>query len=233
MKIDQLFQFIVPLAFLAIWALTSLFNREAQPLPPRTGRPPDPDGPKPSDRSPTVRPGEHRLESPPRDPTLRWSPPGAEPSAARRPPARPDDEIVILESEIRRPVAPPRPRPDAGTSPRRAARTKPVTTASPKRPEPSSPRALSGSGSMPLTPQLTRSVDVKPLLALPTSAPLTNVEASNASKAIPIRPVSQDATHSADFRPSMVSPDKIRESIIMSELLQPPLALRPRRRRGI
>ena len=43
--LDSLYQFIVPLTFLAIWALTSLFNREAQPLPPedrsaaRTERP--------------------------------------------------------------------------------------------------------------------------------------------------------------------------------------------------
>src|SRR5436190_34588 len=35
MRPENLFQFIVPLTFLAIWALTSLFNREAQPLPPK------------------------------------------------------------------------------------------------------------------------------------------------------------------------------------------------------
>ena len=34
MRIANLFQFIVPLTFLAIWAPTSLLNREAQPLPP-------------------------------------------------------------------------------------------------------------------------------------------------------------------------------------------------------
>ena len=43
--IDNLFQFIVPLTFLAIWALTSLFNREAPPLPQRMGRPQPPGGP--------------------------------------------------------------------------------------------------------------------------------------------------------------------------------------------
>ena len=35
--ISNLFQFVVPLTFLAIWALTSLFNREAPPLPQRDG----------------------------------------------------------------------------------------------------------------------------------------------------------------------------------------------------
>ena len=38
MRIEILIQFIVPLTFLAIWALTSLLNRDAQPLPPRPGR---------------------------------------------------------------------------------------------------------------------------------------------------------------------------------------------------
>ena len=37
MKLEFLLQFIVPLTFLAIWALTSLLNRDAQPLPPRPG----------------------------------------------------------------------------------------------------------------------------------------------------------------------------------------------------
>ena len=39
MRLEILIQFIVPLTFLAIWALTSLLNRDAQPLPPRPGRP--------------------------------------------------------------------------------------------------------------------------------------------------------------------------------------------------
>ena len=38
MKLEILLQFIVPLTFLAIWALTSLLNRDAQPLPPRPNR---------------------------------------------------------------------------------------------------------------------------------------------------------------------------------------------------
>lgn len=226
MKIDQLFQFIVPLTFLAIWALTSLFNREAQPLPPRTGRPPDPNGPKPPGTPPTMRPLERRPDLPPREAPLRWSPPGAQPPDDRRPPARPDD-IVILETETRRPSPPPAPRPVSGAPQRRAARVKPA----PRRPEPAPPRALSGSGTTHLAPQLNRSMDVKPLTR-PTSAPLTDVETAGASRSIPTRPASQDAPQPTDPRPLVVSPEKVRESIIMSEILRPPLALRPARRRG-
>ena len=46
MRFEILIQFIVPLTFLAIWALTSLLNRDAQPLPPRPGRAPAPGGPR-------------------------------------------------------------------------------------------------------------------------------------------------------------------------------------------
>ena len=35
MRFDILIQFLVPLAIMAMWALTSLLNKEAQPLPTR------------------------------------------------------------------------------------------------------------------------------------------------------------------------------------------------------
>lgn len=38
-RLEAISQFIVPLIFLAIWALTSLLNREGQPLPQRPARP--------------------------------------------------------------------------------------------------------------------------------------------------------------------------------------------------
>src|SRR3954454_72497 len=86
MRFENIFQFIVPLTFFAIWALTSLFNRETQPLPPRTGRPLGPNGPRPT---PTEilegpRPIERGADRTPRDPTMRWS----KPSSSERPPSR-------------------------------------------------------------------------------------------------------------------------------------------------
>ncbi|WP_165245971.1 hypothetical protein [Paludisphaera soli] len=44
-RIEALSQFIVPLIFLAIWALTSILNRDAQPLPQRPARPGNRPGP--------------------------------------------------------------------------------------------------------------------------------------------------------------------------------------------
>ena len=86
MRFENIFQFIVPLTFFAIWALTSLFNREAQPLPPRSGRPLGPNGPRPTpSASPdALRPVESGADRSQRDPTMRWS----KPSAPDRPPAR-------------------------------------------------------------------------------------------------------------------------------------------------
>ncbi len=58
MRLEILLQFIVPLTFLAIWALTSLLNREAQPLPPRPGRTPVPGGPRPGMGAPMAGRGD-------------------------------------------------------------------------------------------------------------------------------------------------------------------------------
>ena len=86
LHLDNLFQFIVPLTFLAIWALTSLFNREAQPLPPRGGAAEPP-------RTGRDRNGGSRGDAPVRalnrDPSLRWSPPAGGPikGGPRRPAA--------------------------------------------------------------------------------------------------------------------------------------------------
>src|SRR5882757_7591377 len=64
MDLDTLLKAIVPLAFLAIWALTAVFNKEGNSLPARSQGPPNPYGPRPvvpprvaapSDRPPPQR----------------------------------------------------------------------------------------------------------------------------------------------------------------------------------
>ncbi|MDR3639005.1 MAG: hypothetical protein P4L84_34690, partial [Isosphaeraceae bacterium] len=72
--------YLVTLGFLAIWALAHLFNRDAEPLPPRAGRPPNGPGPRPQ---PPVGPP-RRVEPP-----MRWSPPSGANPAARPAGARP------------------------------------------------------------------------------------------------------------------------------------------------
>ena len=87
---DNLLKLTIMLFFGAIWALTSLFNRESKPAPAR------PPGPRPSTGP---KPGE---------PTLRWAPPPSAPTARRVPIG--DDDILIIGSDAPRPAARPGPR---------------------------------------------------------------------------------------------------------------------------
>lgn len=120
MRLDSLLQFIIPLTFLAIWALTSLLNRDSQPLPPRPGapRPPGPGtgrsaaagGFSPASRGELAgigRPAPSARQigaAADRAVPARWSntPVQGRPGTAPyRSPGGTDDGITILESESR------------------------------------------------------------------------------------------------------------------------------------
>jgi hypothetical protein len=220
--LDNLLQFFVPLTFLAIWALTSLFNREAQQLPPRVGRPQPPTGPGQGVSSATVRP-----ESLKRDPTLRWaSPTAGDRPAQRRPVGRPDEEILIIE-ETRRPLGQAATRPGAGATSRRGSRNRPAPAPSPKRTEPSSLRPLSGAygSSQPMNRQLELNPLAMPYSPLMVKAPSDLAKAVSEATVEAVRPVPVWD----DFRLLLNSPSKLREAIVVSEILQPPLALRRRK----
>ena len=223
MHLENLFQFIVPLTFLAIWALTSLFNREAQPLPQRMARPQPPGGPGPGG-------GTLRSEALNRDPSLRWT----SPTVSDRPVARrPNEEILIIE-ETRRPssTAPmnaPATRSSAGGGTRRGSRPRPAAAA-PKRTETPTPRALSGS----LTPvagmaPMSRTLDLNPL-NLPASPLMASHQRDLAhTVSEPTRQATRPALVWDDYKLLVSTPSKLREAILVSEILQPPLSLRRRR----
>jgi hypothetical protein len=222
--INNIFQYIVPLTFLAIWALTWLLNREAQPLPPRANRPP---GPRPGM---PPRPLERRPEPVPRDPALRWQPTGsADRAGVRRPPTRPDSDIIILESEPRRTPAPAPPRPAPGVVTRRNTRSKAAPQSS-KRPETETPRALSASLAKEADPQLGRPLELTPLKQLQTSLATAQAHDVGKTPSDPSRPARSGASP-IDIASLVRSPAKLREAVIMSEVLGPPIALRGRRRR--
>jgi hypothetical protein len=229
MRIDHLFQFIVPLTFLAIWALTSLFNREAQPLPPRTGRAPNPAGPRPGGGLPIPpRPPERRPESLNRDPNQRW----ANPPPPRRPSGRPDDDILIIESEPRRTSPTSATPPRSGTAaPKRPARSRPAPPAA-KRPEPAPPRTLSSSMGG-LTHPLARLQEVD--LHKDSQAPLPPPEEHDLTKLPandPPRTMFRPGAISFDARGALVTPSTLREALILNEILRPPLAIRRSRERA-
>ncbi len=225
---DSLYQYIVPLAFAAIWALTSLFNRETQPLPPRPGRAPGPNGPRPSSpSSATVRPADWRPES------MSTRPSGSgNPTSPGRSGGRKNDDIVILDSEPRKTTSSP--------GSRRGSRPRSSVQPTPRSNEPVTPRALSDSlgrhsnpsSSVQLLPQAT---SLNPL-SLPPSPLLTN-PADEAAKLQAGRALvtEQDSFSTMDIRKLLQNPSRLREGFIMGELLRPPVALRhgglfPRRR---
>lgn len=109
---DLLIQFIVPLTFLAIWALTSILNRDGQPLPQRPQRP---GGPRPDPAEEARRRRERARAAAERS----WEGAGERPSPAG--PPRP---------EPRRPSPPPIPNAADGGRPRpqRPARPAPSQT---------------------------------------------------------------------------------------------------------
>jgi hypothetical protein len=246
---DNLFQIVVPLTFLAIWALTSLLNREAQPLPPRLGRPQPPVGPGPGPGpgpggfgpgSAAVATSVSRLEGLNRDAMGRRGP--AIMAPAPRPGGRGDDEILIIE-ETRRPgrsaplaMANPATRTGTpgGSGTRRASRSRPSPPAAAKRSEPAGSRSLSGAlaAPMPLVQPMSRTINLSPL-SMPHS-PLLGADprtiASTVAEAVRPSAYAPSAQAGTGF-PTVLglgSAARLRESIVLNEILQRPLALRRR-----
>ena len=195
MRLEFLLQFIVPLTFLAIWALTSLLNRDAQPLPPRPGAGRGPGGGPgrvgagggsrrrlgASWRDPLAGPavvlggGRSRRRDGPR--RLRRAGPAPIPTRAV------DEGIVIIESETRGAQGRRRSRPrrrrrcpgGAGTARRRAGRRR-----APARRPP--PRQADRAGTAPGPDRPDRPVAGpeagKPLEIVPLSTPMAPISSA-------------------------------------------------------
>ncbi|MGP0066873.1 MAG: hypothetical protein ACLQGP_25190 [Isosphaeraceae bacterium] len=252
MKLEILLQFIVPLTFLAIWALTSLLNREAQPLPPRPGRSPVPGGQRPGTGSPLparVDPsGQSRYASSgrPSAPVAdrpsqpRWSGTSvqARPGAGGRPGGS-DEGIVILESENRASQPSTSSFSPSSAASARTARTSPArrtasrgrATQAPalKSSEPDRPRLLTGLVSQGLVAKKSRPLEITPLSMpiTPIGTPIAQVT-SGTTLDLPYATStkSQPALTSNDLRGMLASPGKLREIALLGELLQKPIALR-------
>ncbi len=207
---DQLIRLIVPLSFLLIWAVTSLFNRETKPVPVRQG-------------------GQAGFGPKPGDPTLRWGPTAqAPPQAPRRVPvAGNDDDILVIRSSTPIRTAPARPSNlGGGAMARRGAKAKPAATP-PKREEPVSRTPKLAGVTQLVNQNLTRStLEMSPLVTASPSATSTTIGLAQAFSA-PSR--STYVAPSTVLAISLRDPTRLREAFLVNELLQPPLALRPRR----
>jgi hypothetical protein len=255
MRFEVLIQFIVPLTFLAIWALTSILNRDAQPLPPRPTRPPGPGGMRPVVRTPAqpdmVKPGGLPLRPAPSplagERPADWSGGLGAPSAPLSPPrARPrlgnlDDAIVYIENG---PVTrtPSRSlsgsaasggtasRPARSTSVRRGSRGRSgAGSAAVGRAEPETPRALTDQITQALAQRRSKPLEISPLSAPLSSLtrPLSGVSTPPQAAPAPIPAMtSLPFLGGAAVQTLLASPSRLREVVILTEILRPPLALR-------
>ena len=249
MKIELLLNFIVPLMFLAIWALTSLLNRDSQPLPPRPGRLPSSGGSRPSSVSPVATQAElsagsrYPASSQPAAPIGRgYTEPRSSGIGAQGRPGvagksgRSDEGIVILESENRTLSPSFSPSTAAGN---RSSRTTParrgtsrgrVSQPTPiKTTEPERPRLLAGLTSQDLLSNKSRPLQITPLAnpIAPIGTPTPQVS-QGTTLDLPYRTStkSQPVLSSDDLRDMLASPGKLREIALLGELLQKPVALR-------
>lgn len=214
---DFPFKLIVPAIFLVFWVLNQLFGQENKAAPaPAKGQPL---GPRPPGRMPPApRPSTAPVV---RDPTLRWpSPSESGGVSVRRPTPSGAEEILII-----RPEAPPRPG-GGGTS---ARRPKANSSAGAKRAEPAKARPLISA----VAPSTAQGLDQSsgPVSPAPTSA-----SAAKTAAASPAAPMvtTQGPVASPSLSGLLLaarSPSQLRDAIILSELLQPPVALRTPRRR--
>ena len=260
MKLEFLLQFIVPLTFLAIWALTSLLNRDAQPLPPRPGAGRGPGvGParvgagggfSPSTRGELTRaasPARPASPMPDRSAPARWSSATVPGRPSSGPMRAVDEGIVIIESESRAAQGSSSFSPSAAASGARATRaTSPAsrktagrarsTPAPAKAVEPERRRTLTGLVGQSLGQKRSRPLEIVPLSTPMTpisSGPLTSASLTPAPEVARTAAQADDPSLSIDdLRALLTSPKRLREVALLGELLQPPVSLRaPRRHR--
>ncbi len=230
MRLDSLFPFIVPLTFLAIWALTSLLNRDAQPLPPRPGRVGPPRPPRPMGGPPVAQ------TQLPRE----WGGPQPRPLERQRPAplsglsrgASGDEGIVILgpTHESRGGGrGNPSPRQPRAAKVQRGGKGRGAAAARLQAPEQSTPRALSAMVNESMAETRNRPLEITPLASplTPLMVPLSAASSALAAEKAVERPVGVPVEH---IRLALSAPDRLRELAVLSEILKPPLSLRSLRR---
>ncbi len=207
MGLEDVIRAIVPLSFLAIWLLTSIFNRDAKPLPPRQGFG-GPIGAAPP------RPLQEPVVG--RDVSMRWGPgsqsqeSGFETPVRRSPAEIREEDILVIRAEQPRPLMKVNPA-------QRRTRSKPAPA---KKAASIEAELLGGALGSNVSQQM------KPIDLTRTNTPFTAVgDLSNKSHAAEVAygPRSQGLT---DVRITLMDPARIREAFILNEILQPPVSRR-------
>ncbi len=213
--IEVLMKLIVPAIFLIAWALNQLFNKESPASPNRSG-------PSLGPRSggglpPAPRPGPRNAEEQGRNPaTLRWPKDATNDPMARAGGSQPagSDEIIILGTETR----PPR-RSGPPSRGRGGRRGRPGAAPEPEREESTRKNVLN----LDLPKPISQSIDLRPVME-PLVGPIMPLDpkATDTVRPVPIG----TALTALDLQISVRDPARLREAILLSELLQPPVSQR-------
>jgi hypothetical protein len=193
---------IVPFSFVAIWALTALFNRESKGFPARPPGSTPPVGP---------RPGE---------PTIRWAPPPA-PSPRRA--SLGDDEILVISNDPNRPTRMVTARPGQGGGRRPPKGRQPAPPARKIEPVMTRPRLAGVTQNVNQT--ISRTLELTPLTSL---APMP-ASAAELARAPSVASTSSAVVTTTTLRPLLNDPVRLREAFILNEVLRPPVTMRGRR----
>ena len=235
-----MYEFIVPLIFVAIWVVTWILNRDTQPLPPRRGlhhnqndeRNDQPSWEEQTSETETAL----RHESSSVKPKVKPSTRSVRPEAT----LNPSDSIIFTEPFKNRASesfgSTKSQRPARGAQSRRAGRSKIAGAAKTKhRLAPERTRDLSQEVSNSLAQVKGRGLELKPLnqpLSPLTSIPLTQSGKSPGELQMRGADHPQISLRSEFSRSKLRDPARLREIFVWNELLLPPLALRNRHPRG-
>ena len=219
---ESLIRAIVPLSFMAIWALTSLFNRDTKP--------------KPVIR-PTPRPTGARGGMPPRpaEPPLRFASTANRPTtpvALRREPSRSveDEGIVILSSETIRLDREKEKRfaSAAAAGSKRATRGKPVVPQRKSDAAPTQSRTKLAGVNQNVNQHLaSTNLELTPLTTTPIN-PALGLTGTTPAAPVAVGSTIQGGPQSA-IGLRLADPVRLREAFVLNELLQPPVSMRTRR----
>jgi hypothetical protein len=207
------FELILPIVIAVIYLINAVVNKEKAP-PTRGLAPTSRTG---GSLPPAPRP-------PAREPALRVPQPTVQRPSSQRRPGQPEEIVVI--SDLSRGGRPQPARPAPSSPQRRAGRTRGGPSASSPRPPDAAPeKAVRGWVSQTVSQTIDRPLDLRPLTET-QSIGGTALSAQTTSVSFTSAP---EISSTADFRRMIADPASIRDALILSELLQPPLVLRNRR----
>ena len=212
MRIDNLLPVLVPLMFIALWAITSIFNRDAQPLPTRTARPPGP-GFDPRGQRPQFPQRSMAMNDP------RQASSGG--SAVAKAGAIPrDSDMMLMDFKSSSPSK------EAEAGLRRFSKNRKKTGSKPSIKETSTSSGMSRSMGESISETVGSGLALSPL-ALPPSPLLQQNSGPLSTMSVASTSTSQGpTTRELDIRSLLLSRSRLQEAWILSEVLRPPLALR-------